>query len=288
MGIDIHAFNFIRMQAKRDALGSTLTIGRQSLSLSPNFILENLGTKLEEGDGYCERLLEKMNASSVESIDFSNYENPTYTGDLNKDIDISKQFDTIIDAGSLEHVFDTAAAFRNLIKFCKVGGRIVHILPVNNLSGHGFWQFSSDLMYSIYKPENGFSETEVYYASGLDFENWYLAPSAAAGKRIEIVSIEPIILMSVTRKAGNVDAIKVTQPFYENAWKNSDATEIQATGPSIISILKKTLKTRGKIINSLRNAGLVFGLAIGKSRFSIKHPKFKEIIVKDLFREQAT
>ena len=41
------------------------------------------------------------------------------------------------------------------IKLTKIGGMIIHALPANNFCGHGFWQFSPELFYELYSPENG-------------------------------------------------------------------------------------------------------------------------------------
>ena len=286
MGIDIHAFNFIRMQAIKNGLASTLTIGRQSLSVTSEFISNQLNTEMGKGDGYCELLLKKFNATDVAPIDFSDYEKPTYVGDLNLPIDIPKQFDTVIDSGSLEHVFDPVAAFKNLIKFCKVGGQIIHILPVNNLGGHGFWQFSSDLMFSIYSTENGFSDTEVYYASGLDFSTWYKVPGAKAGHRVQLVSLEPIVLLCVSKKVELVDTIRAVQPFYVNAWAAHDVDALEnSKSVSKIWVFAKWLQRQHVPLgNLLRNTVLILGLAFGRSQYSIKHPRFKREVVKDLFK----
>jgi hypothetical protein len=96
-----------------------------------------------------------LGATSVDSLDVSDYENATIVLDLGKPCCFNQRFDTIIDFGSLEHIFDAATAFRNLVDLCEMGGRIMHLLPVNNLNGHGFWQFSSDLIHSLYCGPNG-------------------------------------------------------------------------------------------------------------------------------------
>jgi hypothetical protein len=286
MGIDIHAFNFIMLQAKKDRLGSVLTIGRQSLSLNKEFVESRLGTRVDSANGYCEPVLMALNASNVASIDYSDYESATYVADLNFPVRIESEFDTVIDSGSLEHVFDTASAFNNCIRFCKVGGRLIHILPVNNLNGHGFWQFSSDLMYSIYSKKNGFCDTEVYYASGLDFSTWYKAPQANPGKRVEIVSLEPVIMLSVSKKASKVDSISAVQPFYLKAWRDGEASSVQANQNrgGINAFLKNSLKKRGLLVNFGRNLFLILGLASGLSRFSIKNSHFKRVSVEEILR----
>lgn len=288
MGIDIHAFNFIKHQAARHPLGKVLTIGRQSLSVDPGFIEMNLGKAIER-TGYCEPLLLALNAESVESLDFSDYEDATYVADLNQPLSIDARFDAIIDSGSLEHVFDVAAAFRNIINLCRVGGRIIHFLPVNNLNGHGFWQFSSDLLYSIYSEKNGFAETEVYYASSLDSSSWYKVPEAKPGVRIEIVSLEPIILLSVARKVHDVESISVMQPFYAPAWSQGNASNMRTAkekGFSIKKIAKRFFVRRGKLINLMRNLHLVFGLMSGSSCYSLNNPRFQKIRVDQTLRGQ--
>jgi hypothetical protein len=139
-----------------------------------------------------------MGANSITSVDYSDYEVPTYVADLNSKVDLKGKWNTIIDYGSLEHIFDQVSVFRNCINFCKIRGRIIHILPVNNLSGHGFWQFNSDLMFSIYSQEKQFIITGVYYASSIDFSSWYEVTKAKANTRTEVASVEPIILLCVT------------------------------------------------------------------------------------------
>jgi hypothetical protein len=212
MGIDSHAFNFVMCQAARAPLGRVLTIGQQSLDVDQKFLRSKLDKPLEPSP-YCEPVLLAMGAASVDSLDVSDYESATIVLDLGKPCCFNKRFDTIVDGGSLEHIFDAAMAFRNLVDLCEVGGRIIHILPVNNLNGHGFWHFSSDLIHSVYCGCNGFSETTVYYASSIDPRTWYEMPAAKSGVRVETVSIEPIILLSVTRKIADVAGIEESQPF---------------------------------------------------------------------------
>ena len=44
---------------------------------------------------------------------------------------------------------------------CKNGGTIIHSLPSNNNCGHGFWQFSPELFFSLYNEKNGFKNNEM-------------------------------------------------------------------------------------------------------------------------------
>jgi SAM-dependent methyltransferase len=284
MGIETHAFNFIRIESAKQNLGSVLTIGRQSLDVSDQLLLSALGSTEAKGT-FCEKALAALGATSVSSIDYSDYENPTYVADLSVPLELDAAFDTVIDGGSLEHIFDVACAFNNLNRLCKTGGRIFHFLPVNNLNGHGFWQFSSDLMYSIYSEKNGFAETKVYYASSLDHSKWYSAPTPTAGSRVEIVSIEPIILLSVSKKINSCVAYSVIQPLYINAWTAKSGVIDEKNRKNRTGFILRSLffrKNRARAL--LRNLGLIFGLAVGRSRFSIRNKPFTICRVTELLR----
>jgi SAM-dependent methyltransferase len=272
MGIDLHGFNFLRGLSTERPFGDVLTIGRQDLCVDVKHIQQTLGMAINITDGFCEPVLKALGAKSVASIDFSNYESPTHIADLNLPLGLDLDFDTVIDAGSLEHIFDIATALRNMIRLCRVGGRIVHILPVNNLSGHGFWQFTSDLIYTLYSTANGFQNTEVFYASAIDFSEWRKVPSPQSGTRVEVASIEPLILLSTSEKVRHIERLDVSQPFYQKAWAERDPSRLSSSSkPSLTRRLKRHLTSnRGVLINTIRNTLLLVGLAVGRSRFSIK------------------
>lgn len=288
MGINAHAFNFVMYQAARAPLGRMLTIGRQSLNLDQKFLDGKLGKPVEPSP-YCEPAFLALGAESVDSLDVSDYERATLVTDLGKPFRFDRRFDTIVDAGSLEHIFDTATAFHNLIGLCETGGRIMHFLPVNNLNGHGFWQFSSDLIHSLYCARNGFSDTKVYYASNLDPRTWYEMPEAKPGVRVEIVSIEPIILLSVTRKIADVAEIEVSQPFYAPAWQGGDVPPPENRTLASVSLkarLNAILPRGAKLSIILRNMYLLYGLATGSGRYALACRCERKIDVETLLKEQ--
>ncbi len=271
MGIDLHSIRLIEDLAAQRPLGDVLTIGRQSV----DFDASALGDPpADPGEAqYCEWVLRALGAGTVASLDISDYEGATHIGDLGTPMVLSRTYDTVIDAGSLEHVFDVATAFRNLIAFTAVSGRIVHVLPVNNLSGHGFWQFSSDLIYALYSAGNGFADTRVYYASSINQGEWRLVPPPQVGTRTELVSLEPVILLSVTTKQHEVDALRVVQPFYDEAW--SEGAEVLVSHPPSRSSWLRALMTRRTWAHRLaRNAYTIAGLAFGTSRYALRGKRF--------------
>jgi hypothetical protein len=289
MGIDIHAFNFVMHQAARAPLGRVLTIGRQSLNVDQNFLRKRLGRPVDPSP-YCEPAFLALGAASVESLDVSEYENATIVADLGKRCQLNRRFDTIVDAGSLEHIFDVATAFRNLIDLCEIGGRIMHFLPVNNLNGHGFWQFSSDLVYALYSAHNGFCDTKVYYASSIDPKSWYEMPNAKAGVRVEVVSIEPIILLSVARKFADVPAIEVSQPFYAPAWQSGDASlrQSETSRAPLAACLAPLLRRSGKLSIILRNLYYLCGIAAGSSRYALARRCERKVAVATFLGERTS
>ncbi len=166
-------------------------------------------------------------------------------------------------------------------------GRItIHLLPVNNLKGHGFWQFSSDLLYSIYSSKNGFFDTDICYASSLDYSCWYKVPEP--GARTGIVSLEPIILLSVTRKVCDVEFISVLQPFYAPAWDIKHEVHAPPKGKLVFSIktlVKRLFKYHNRFKNLIRNFRLLFGLISGSSHYSLHSLRFSKINIDQALRE---
>jgi SAM-dependent methyltransferase len=271
VGIDLHTFRLLQRLADEAPLGAALTIGRQSVDFA---VPGGFTPPADPAEAqYCEWVLLGLGASEAHSLDISNYEDATHIGDLGEPMSLPRSYDTIIDAGSLEHVFDVATAFRNLIKFTATGGRIVHVLPVNNLSGHGFWQFSSDLIYALYSEANGFSDTRVWYASSINQDEWREIPPPGPGTRTELVSLEPVILLSVATKQREVKSLRVVQPFYDQAW--SEGSEVLVShAPSRFEWLRRLLPRRSWAHRLARNAFTVAGLGLGTSRYALRGKRF--------------
>ena len=231
MGIDIHALNFLRYCAKRQKLGRTVTLGRQRLHLSER----NLAAIVPRGRSdrygpYCEALLlDYFGALTVDSIDNSGYEGATIIADLNQPIPALGTFDTIIDGGSTEHIFDIAQAYRNIGKLAEVGAQVVHVVPANQFCGHGFWQMSPEVFFSLYSVENGFSDTNVFVADLDDESNWYEVGRPEAGKRIEIASRSPLYLLVRTIKSREATKQIVQQSDYAFAWQLGTKSAERAT-----------------------------------------------------------
>src|SRR5262249_31786020 len=72
-----------------------------------------------------------LGAERVYAADISITESLDFIIDLNEPVDVSyyDRFDTIVDVGTLEHVFDIPTALRNIVKMCRKGGSIILVHP---------------------------------------------------------------------------------------------------------------------------------------------------------------
>ena len=214
------------MASNRNPLGKTITLGRQGIHGVQQSIVNVLGgAAFEAGsETYCDRLLvEQMGASSVDSIDMTAYEGATFTHDMNEPLpeSLNAVYDSVVDLGTLEHIFDIRQALENVSKLCKTGGQILHVLPSDNFSGHGFWQFSPELFFSLYSQENGYKDTEVYLADVSGESVWYKVLPLESGQRVRLHTSSPTYVIARTVKAGEkLPRPKVNQADYELAWKD--------------------------------------------------------------------
>ncbi len=172
LGISVHPFNFLRYAHRSGAFGATATLGRQGLHVKNDVVLATFGGPPDYShEGYCEDLLLRFfGATRVDSIDYSEYESASFVHDMNRPLPatLEGQFDTVIDSGTIEHVFNAPQAFDNVSRMCGPGAQILHVLPANNFCGHGFWQFSPALFFALYSKANGYAGTEVFIADLAD------------------------------------------------------------------------------------------------------------------------
>lgn len=100
--------------------------------------------------------------SKVDSLDYFSDQNPTYVMDLNEPLkqDLWNQYDMVYEGGTLEHCFNIKEVFSNITRLLKVGGRVVHHVPMTGWVNHGFYQFSPGLFYDFYSA-NGFVDMKA-------------------------------------------------------------------------------------------------------------------------------
>ncbi len=247
MGVDTHVLNFLRYASNKKPFGATITIGRQSLLVSEAVTRATIhATPDYEHTEYCENLLTGyFGASTVDSVDHSAYERASHIHDMNLAAPqhLVRQFDTVFDGGCLEHIFNVPQALKNCSSFCKTGAQILHILPANNFCGHGFWQFSPELFFSLYSKENGYSDTEVFLADLLNTRIWYRVQTPANGKRVDVASSNPLyVLVRTVRTGAEFSHANVQQSDYVHEWAKMNRSN------EAVPVKNRTIRQRLKKI----------------------------------------
>jgi hypothetical protein len=287
MGIDVHALNFLKYVAKKREFGSVATIGRQSLLVPRGELARILGIPKKDSEFglYSEELLKKnFGATAVDSYDFSDYEGATHIADMGKPIVSEKQYDTIIDCGCAEHIFDAAQALRNISCLCASGGQILHVLPANNFCGHGFWQFSPELFFSLYSVASGYLETEVFLADLCDETKWFEVQPPSHGRRAEVRSSNPLHVMCRTIKGTTVFPESVQQSDYVHIWDNCSYARQHQT--ELVRTLKGMIKARPSLhrlaVSSLSFTKSLFDSIANPTCLSDRNPHLRKLNVSDL------
>ncbi len=226
MGFDIQMFKILKhTYDKYGKFGETLTIGRQGLHTPARVVEMILNVSGVQQTEFADDVLKNfLGSTTVDSLDFSDYEGASIIMNMGKPIEdsFSRKFDTIIDGGCLEHIYEITTALRNVSKLCKVGGTIIHVLPTNNQCGHGFYQFSPELFFSLYSEKNGYADTEVFLGDTTD-PNWtYQILPPKEGERNDINHPNPLYVMVRTKLTReNFSHEEVQQSEYSYIWEKS-------------------------------------------------------------------
>lgn len=232
------------------------TVGRQRLCLHPHELNE---LSVDVGNpsifdrymwkDFCEPyLIALLGAEEIISIDASGYENATIIHDMNEPAeDLAEQFDLVIDGGSLEHIFNFPVAILNIMRMVRVGGQALICSPVNNLCGHGFYQFSPELMYRVFSNENGFAVSEMLLTEH-SFGAVELTPPRQimrvrdpkeVGRRALIITGKPLMIRTLAAKILHTNGFvrNPQQSDYVAQW-NDTQTEVK-TGGSTKKLVKR-------------------------------------------------
>jgi SAM-dependent methyltransferase len=134
---------------------------------------------------FAEPFLELLGAKEIVSFDASDYEQATEVHDFNQSIAecFHGRFDTVVDSGSLEHIFNFPVAITNLMQMVKPGGHLLIMTPANNFCGHGFYQFSPELFYRLLNGTNGFAVRRMLVAESFPDAYWWEVPDPALLRR---------------------------------------------------------------------------------------------------------
>jgi SAM-dependent methyltransferase len=306
VGIDIHNLNLL---AHAEDIGvrfeRTLAIGRQALfiedfELETHRRLRKLPPLVEPaaaaagGPRYFEPLMQQwLGAAVADSVDASPYEHARLIHDMNLPWPAGSaeraSYDAVLDFGCLEHVFNFPVAWRNCIDLCRVGGHVFHSLPANNLSGHGFYQFSPELFFNLYQPANGFELQGVWFAVKGDSRTWWkVANPMEVKRRVNLRNSHEVYVLVIAKKLREIGPLPAPQQsdYAQDEWLRSPA----AAGDA-----REAASSRRALVARLAKWGLIDGLrsarerwrAVGESGLALPAPDYTRVDVRALIDRTA-
>jgi SAM-dependent methyltransferase len=239
MGINVNNLRFlVRAKLRGADFAKTMMLGRQGLHLShrqfSGVLLGEFGLKLSPeavraayDREFAEGLFELLGAHTVHSIDYSDFQDATHVADLNRLLpaELHGGYTAVVDGGTLEHVFHFPAAIESCMRLLAVGGHFVGLTIANNFAGHGFYQFSPELFYRVFSPENGFSVVEMYLHEGRESRVWRRALDPdTVSRRIVVRNGAPTGLLVLARRSHQAEpfAVAPQQSFYKDFWAGSE------------------------------------------------------------------
>jgi SAM-dependent methyltransferase len=239
-----------------------LTIGHQTLYLSQKQIKQlakSCGFKIDSSDFTYKQYADKffamfLDAKSVMSLDYSDYEHCDIIHDMNHPVDsrYHEKFDVVIDGGSLEHIFNFPVAVANCMKMVKKGGSLFIFTTANNHTGHGFYQFSPELFFRIFQLKNGFVIRDVILEKH-PFPGAELSPKtkcfsvvdpSLVKRRVGLVSDSPVMIMvhAIKTETKTVFADCPLQSDYASIYSGNNDASVRLTNTTSYALLTKLLK----------------------------------------------
>ena len=264
MGLDANGIRLLLIAKQLGAnFQDVVTIGRQAYCLTQDQLSEELSQfnikcpvdlRLK-GKVYSELFFTLLGCRNTQSIDYSDYENATIIHDMNNPLPekLKGKFSVVVDAGTLEHVFNYPVALKNSMELLDTGGYFISITPANNFMGHGFYQFSPELFFSVFTRENGFDLVKLMVCEHFEDSQWYEVskPKGGIHGRVTLTNNQPTNLMCIARRLDvRCEPFKKTpqQSDYIESWEQSSQEEIsinlsEVKKSGVISTVKGILKS---------------------------------------------
>ncbi len=191
----------------------------------------------QQADGYSETFFARLGYPPMHSMDASAYEGCDITHDLNDPLPdtLRNRFDLVIDGGTIEHVFNTPQALDNVFHMLKNDGLFISINGMTGWAGHGFYQFSPELVWRYWQDTRR-CQVETCAAVCIDPSQATIdvADTGKGGARFRSKGLNGRwYLYYVIRKlpAANIAerVTKTHQGDYAVTWNASDNTQTQGT-----------------------------------------------------------
>ena len=188
--------NWILVSPKEQA--KLLACSRVPVALAKGYLAQN--------HEYADALFRLLGCEDLDAIDYSDYEGAQLIQDLNVPIpdELKERYDLVYDGGTLEHVFNFPTALRNAMEMVRLGGTLVTSGPGNNQCGHGFYQFSPELYFRVFTPDNGYMIKAVYaiesFRGRVQGSRYRVSDPAKIGNRVGLDAGYPIQFIAVANR----------------------------------------------------------------------------------------
>jgi hypothetical protein len=257
MAIDFNSVKFLFWARNLGvSFNRTLTLGRLGLSCAPGRVKRAVDDfNLADTEGEIDRcfkrtfntalfaddFLQYLGAKELVSVDRSDYEGATLLQDLNEPFpaNLRGHFDLVLDGGTLEHIFDFPSALQHCLEVISVGGHFLTMTPTSGWMGHGFYQFSPELFFRIFNPENGFELRKIFLFDCLkaDADFYEVKDPALLGGRVQLSNARPFLLGVLARKTAEVPLFvrPPQQSDYVALWKDHEKkpARVETGNPSL-------------------------------------------------------
>jgi hypothetical protein len=240
MGLDTNGIKFLLSSKNKGvSFSNTLMVGRQILNLDFREFKENLqGFSLYKSEeqvdkfltasgGYAEDFLRYLGAEKIDSLDYSAYEGANILHDMNLAVpeNLKGKYSLVLESGSLEHIFNFPRSMANCMEMVEEGGHLLIITPVNNIMGHGFYQFSPEIFYRILNEANGFLIEQMLIFEYSPEEKWYQVEDPKKVRcRVELMNSSATYLCLRARRLKEMPVLErfPYQSDYEDAWEGRE------------------------------------------------------------------
>jgi SAM-dependent methyltransferase len=256
MGIDVATLSLLaRSRAMGVSFERSITIGRQRLYIQASplrkaqaKLAKLLGPEawpavqsaLADQGGLFEPLFRALGATETDSLDYSPYEGASVIQDMNAAIppSLRERYSLVFDGGCLEHVFNFPTAMKNCLEMVRPGGHFITMTTANNYCGHGFYQFSPELLFRVLSAENGYAVREAIIVEILPERNrFFRVPDPATlRRRVDVRNAAPLLLW-VNAQRVEVKDIFAAPPFqsdYASTWDRSGGPHVDHVGAAKI------------------------------------------------------
>jgi hypothetical protein len=214
-----------------------LMLGRQNMFIDKKMVEQAFKTHgytfNHEVEEYAENIFTSLGFETIDSMDATDYEKCTIVQDMNKPLSTNTKYDFIFDGGTTEHIFNIPQCFQNIIDLLDEGGVICHAVPNNNMSGHGFYQFSPEIYMMAYSEKYGMEYIESYLTqeakpnSKLPLKHVVDCVNTSYRETSKFNDNDEVIVISISKKINKGQSIRLvdTNPiqysYSDDRWGNS-------------------------------------------------------------------